>query len=64
MDLSRDRLDRLIEQHIHNKRDREILRRRWFDGIGFEPLAEEFELSVRWVKNIVYTCERILTKYI
>ena len=64
MDLSRDRLDRLIEQHIFNERDRRILRRRWFDGIAFEPLAEEFELSVRWVKNIVYSSEKILIKYI
>lgn len=64
MDLSRDRLDGLIEQYIHKKRDREILRRRWFDGIHYEPLAEEFGLSVRWVKDIVRACERILIKYI
>jgi hypothetical protein len=64
MDLSRDRLDLLIEQHIFNERDRRVLRRRWFDKIKFEDLAEEFELSVRWVKNIVYSSEKILTKYI
>ena len=64
MNLSRDRLDRLIEQHIFNERDRMILRRRWFDKIKFEPLAEEFELSVRWVKNIVYSSEKLLIKYI
>ena len=64
MDLSRDRLDLLIEQHIFNERDRRILRRRWFDKIAVEPLAEEFELSVRWVKNIVYSSEKILIKYI
>ena len=64
MNLSRDRLDHLIEQHIYNERDRRILRRRWFDGIAFEPLAEEFDISVRWVKNIVYSSEKLLIKYI
>ena len=64
MDLSRDRLDHLIEQHIFNERDRRILKRRWFDGIAFEPLAEEFDISVRWVKHIVYSSEKLLIKYI
>ena len=64
MDLSRDRLDRLIEQHIFNERDRRILRRRWFDKINFEPLSEEFKLSERRTKDIVYAAEKLLIKYI
>ena len=64
MDLSRDRLDRLIEQHIFNERDRRILRRRWFDKIKFEDLSEEFQLSTRRTKSIVYAAEKILIKYI
>jgi len=28
--------------------------RRLIDGICYEPLAEEFDLSVRQMKNIVY----------
>lgn len=38
---------------LHAERNRAILRRRFIDGICFEPLAEEFDLSVRQVKNIV-----------
>lgn len=59
--VSRAELEALIEQWIIGKnaqRDREILRRRLFDGIIFELLAEEFELSVRQTKNIVYKGER------
>lgn len=37
----------------HAERNRAILKRRFIDGICFEPLAEEFDLSVRQVKNIV-----------
>lgn len=44
----------LINEHIHNERDRKILIRRLCDGCCYEPLAEEFGLSVQRVKNIVY----------
>lgn len=47
-------IERLINEHVHNARNRDILKRRLIDGVCFEPLAEEFNLSVRQVKNIVY----------
>lgn len=52
----------LINEYIHNERDRKILVRRFCDNICFEPLAEEFNLSVRQIKNIVYRHETILLK--
>lgn len=61
-DLSNTDIRRLIDEYIHNKRDREILKRRLTDGVCYEPLAEEFGLSVRQVKNIVYKGENILYK--
>ena len=48
----------LIDEYVHSARNRAILKRRLIDGICFEPLAEEFELSVRQVKNIVYKEEQ------
>lgn len=44
----------LIGELIHSERDRAILRRRLIDGIAYEPLAEEFELSTSQIKRIVY----------
>lgn len=43
-----------IDTWIHSERDRKLLKRRLIDGIVYEKLAEEFELSVRQVKNIIY----------
>ena len=40
------------------ERDRAILIRRLADGITFDRLAEEFDLSVRHTKEIVYKRER------
>ena len=62
-DLSRSELEYLINEWIFSERDRAILRRRFIDGICYEPLAEEFELSVRQIKNIVYRGEEKLFKH-
>ena len=53
-DLDRYQWEALIDRWIFNERDRAILKRRLLDGICFEPLAEEFNLSVRQVQKIVY----------
>lgn len=50
----------LIDEHIHSERDRRLLKRRLIDGICFEPLAEEFDLSVRHTKEIIYRAQEIL----
>lgn len=59
-DIPRSELEKLIEEWILNERDRRILKRRLLDGIIYEKLAEEFDLSVRQVKNIVYKSEQKL----
>lgn len=56
--LSRTERELVINEWVFSERDRKILKRRYIDGIKFEPLAEEFDLSVRQVKNIVYTNEK------
>ena len=43
----------LVDEHIHNERDRALLKRRFCDGIKHEKLAEEFDLSTQRVKTIV-----------
>ena len=53
-DYTNSQISWLIDEYIHSERDRKILKRRLIDGICFEPLAEEFDISVRQVKNIVY----------
>lgn len=64
MNYTNSQMRALILDHIHSYRDRQILERRLIDGITFEKLAEEFELSERQVKNIVYKAERVLFKHI
>lgn len=42
----------IIDEYIHSERDRAIMKRKLVDDIHFEPLAEEFKLSVAQTKRI------------
>lgn len=62
-DYSNSEISALIDDLIHSERDRAIAKRRLCDGICFEPLAEEFDISVRQCKRIVYkVTEKLITK--
>ena len=63
-DISRSEWEHLIDEWIFSERDRSLLKRRLLDGITFERLSEEFDLSVRQTKNIVYKCEDKLFRHI
>ena len=62
-DKSRTEIERDIDEWILNERNRRILKRRLLDGIIYEKLTEEFELSVRQVKDIVYKSKEKLYKH-
>ena len=53
----------LIDEWIPNERDRKILKRRMIDGLCYEPLADEFDLSVRRVKAIVYKWQEVIYRH-
>ena len=61
---SRSTVSAAIDEWIFNERDRAILKRRLLDGICYEPLAEEFGLSVDRIKQIVYKSEAKLFKHL
>lgn len=59
-ELSRSEIEELIDEWIFSERDRSLIKRRLLDAIGLEKLAEEFDLSVSQVKNIVRKCQKNL----
>ena len=64
MEYTNSQIEKAIDEYIHSERDRNLLKRRLIDGVHYEPLAEEFDLSVRQVKNIVYKSDKIIFKHI
>ena len=64
MEYTNSQIREIIGEYIHSERDRRIMERRLIDGITFERLAEEFELSVRRTKTIVYQCQVEIFRHI
>ena len=64
MDYTNSQIRELIAEHIHSERDRKILERRLIDGITFERLAEEFEMSVSQIKRIIIRNSSVLFRHV
>ena len=64
MEYTNSQIREIIGEWIHSERDRKILERRLVDGITFERLAEEFDMSERQTKNIVYRLQEQLFRHL
>jgi hypothetical protein len=64
IDISSSEWSKLIDEWILSERDRAILKRRLIDGIYYEPLANEFNLSVQRTKEIVAEGKKRLFRHI
>ncbi len=63
-DYSRTEITETIDEWILNEKHRAILKRRLLDGICYEPLAEEFDMSVTQIKRIVYKEQEKVFKHL
>lgn len=65
-DISRDEICALIDQWIvgrNAERDRKIMKRLMIDGPTYEKLAEEFDMSVRQIANIIYKRQEVIFRH-
>lgn len=63
-DISNTEIENAINEWIHNKRNREILKDRLIDGLIFDELSGKHNLSVQQVKSIVYKGTEIIFNHI
>ena len=52
-DIPRSKWIEIINEWVFDERDRKILIRKLLDGVTYEALAEEVDMSERQIKNIV-----------
>ena len=64
VEYTNSQIHEIIAEWIHDERDRQILARRLIDGVTFERLAEEFDMSVRQIKRIVYKGQEQIFRYL
>jgi Mor family transcriptional regulator len=65
--VTKAQLEHLIDEYVLGfkaERNRSIMKRRLLDGITFEDLSYEYDMSVNQIKNIVYKQLEILIKHI
>lgn len=53
-----------IDRFVRGERARKILKRRLLDEICYEPLAEEFDISVSQLKRILAKAQEQLFKHL
>lgn len=64
MEYSNTQIERLINEYIHNERNRKILRLRLIDGKPYEAIAESVDMSSRQIFRIVAREEAKLYRYL
>ena len=53
-DIPNSRINHCIDEYVRLIEHREMLREKWFYGKTLEEIAEDHNLSVTQVKNIIY----------
>lgn len=52
--LSSSQIETLINEWIHSRRDREIMRLKFLDDLSYEEIADRVHLSLTQTKTIAY----------
>lgn len=66
-DLSRSEWEKIIDEYVigrNSERNRKMLKRRLLDGVTYERLAEEFDMSVQNVCSTIYKCQDKVSKHL
>jgi RAB protein geranylgeranyltransferase component A len=56
-------VEMFIRNYIYSKRNRQIVKEKWFDNTTYEKLAEKYNLSSRQIMTIVGRAEDQLCRY-
>lgn len=66
-EMKKSTIEEIVNEHVVGfkaKRNRRLLILRWCDGLTYEELAEELDMSVSQVKKITYDYEKVLCKHL
>ena len=64
MEYSNSQIRDIIAEYIHSERYRLVMCRRLIDGVTFERLAEEQDMSVSQIKRIVWKCSEVIFRHL
>ena len=64
IEYSNSQISELIDDYIHNARNRAILKDRLIDGLTYERIAEIHDMSYQQIRTIIYKEQERLFKHI
>ena len=66
MEYTNSQIEQLIDEHIHNKRNRLILKLHFIDGESFETIARNkmIDISPRQIARVISKEAANLSKYL
>ena len=64
IEYSNSQISELIDDYIHNARNRAILKDRLIDGLTYERIAEIYDMSYQQVRTIIYKEQEKIFKHI
>lgn len=64
MEHGRQEYEYVIDEWVLNERDRIALKRKYLDGIPYEAIAEELDISRKTVQNIVRRWRNTIERHI
>ena len=63
-DYSNSEMNNVIDEWIHSKRDREILKMCYIDGLTYECIAEIVDLTPRRISTIISNRTLVIEKHL
>lgn len=63
-EYTNSQIEALIDEYIHSRRDRDILKLYFIDGMNFPSLARAFDMSERQMKTIVGKHKKTLREHL
>ena len=64
MEHGRQEYECVINEWVRNQRDRIALKRKYLDGLSYEAIAEELDISRRTVQNIVSRWKHVVESHL
>ena len=64
IEYSNSQISELIDDYIHNVRNRAILKDRLIDGLTYERIAEIYDMSYQQIRTIIYKEQEKIFKHI
>ena len=53
-DTLNSNIEYCIDEYVRLKRDRQMMRDKWFEGLSLKQLADKYDMSETAVKKVIY----------